>query len=94
MTDRLQLSRKSDEQQEWRLTYDLGDGAGGVVREGFGLDEKGARAAFKRYSENPDITDLRLWHRPKPAKWEQVGEFGELIGMVGRINLDSARKLA
>jgi hypothetical protein len=55
---------------EWRLTYDIGDGAGGVIREGFGLDEKGARAALARYEANPDITELKLWRRPKPAKWE------------------------
>lgn len=57
---------------EWRLTYDAGDGAGGVVREAFGLDENGARRALGRYRENPHITELRLWRRPKPAKWESA----------------------
>lgn len=58
---------------EWRLTYSLDDGAAaGPIREGFGLDEKGARSAVAIYETNPNITELKLWCRPKPAKWAQA----------------------
>ncbi len=57
---------------EWRITHSLPTTGGGYEREGFGLDEKGARETFERYKNNTDVTELKLWKRPKPEKWEEV----------------------
>ena len=67
-----QVTQDGAFEYEWRLTYAHSLTGGGVEREGFGLDENGARRALTHYRENPDITELRLWRRPKPMRWEET----------------------
>jgi hypothetical protein len=55
---------------EWRLTYNIGDG---FEREHIGVvSEAQAQEFAARRSRNGSITDVRLWKRPTPEHWTQV----------------------
>lgn len=65
--DRLwDMWRYRQAEREWRVTYDVP--WGGPIREGFGLDGRGARAAAERYRA-AGLEDVQLWSRPRSEKW-------------------------
>lgn len=64
------MPSSEDFRDEYRLTYD--EQRGGPIREGLGLCHLKTARELAAARERAGYTDVKIWRRPKPTRWERV----------------------